>query len=98
MKTQSNSTDSSQDLLKKIECLAKKLTPITEIGVLLELNEVELRDGINTIGHPFRIAYFKGMAQTAMKIRERNMALAEAGSPAADEALASYLRKMMNDL
>ena len=88
----------STDLLKQIEDLASKLTPITEIGVLLGLNEIELRDNVNTQGHPVRQAFYKGMADTALKIRERDLQLAEAGSPSADEALKTYLRNMINDL
>lgn len=86
------------DSLKKIEELASKLTPITEISALLELNEIKFRDDVNTPGNPARIAFYKGFAATALKIRERNMQLAEAGSPAADEALCSYIKRMMNDL
>lgn len=39
-----------------------------------------------------------GYAKTALKVRERNLELAEAGSPAADEAIEKYLRKMLNDI
>ncbi len=62
------------------------------------LNEIELRDGVNSIGHPVRQAFYEGMAETALKIRERDLQLAEAGSPSADEALKNYLRNMINDL
>lgn len=93
-----NSMDFSTDLLIKIKELASKLTPITEISALLDLNEIELRDAINTPGNPARTAYFKGFSERALKIRERNLELAEAGSPSADDALFSYLKRMMNDL
>ncbi|MCR4602457.1 MAG: hypothetical protein K5683_02840 [Prevotella sp.] len=74
------------------------MTPITEIGVLLGLNEISLRDDILTPGHPAREAFYRGYAKTALKIRQRNLELAEAGSPAADEALRAYLKTMNNDL
>ena len=93
-----NSMDFSTDLLIKIKELASKLTPITEISALLDLNEIELRDAVNTPGNPVRTAYFKGFSERALKIRERNLELAEAGSPSADDALFSYLKRMMNDL
>ena len=90
--------DYSTDLLQQIKRLAAKLTPITEISVLLGLNEIELRDSVNTMGHPARQAFYEGMAETALKVRERDLQLAEAGSPSADEALKNYLRNMINDL
>ncbi len=74
------------------------MTPITEISVLLGLNEIELRDWVNTQNHPVRQAFYQGMAETALKIRERDLQLAEAGSPSADESLKIYLRNMINDL
>ena len=90
--------DFSEDSLKKIRDLASKLTPITEISALLGQNEILLRDAVNTPGSPVREAYFQGFSEVALKIRERNLELAEAGSPSADEALRSYLKRMMNDL
>ena len=90
--------DYSTDLLKKIKELASKLTPVTEIGALLELPINELRDEIATVGSPAHQAFYSGMAKTALKIRERDLELAEAGSPSAAEALKDHLRKMMNDL
>lgn len=59
---------------------------------------MELRDAVNTQGSPAREAFYRGMAETALQIRERDLQLAEAGSPSADEALKNYLRNMINDL
>ena len=88
----------SQDLLNQIKELAEALTPITEIGVLLELNERELRDDINTIDNPARKAYYTGFAKTALEVRKRNIELSKAGSPSADEAVRGYINKLMRDL
>lgn len=90
--------DYSTENLQQIRSLANKLTPITEIGVLLGLNEQLLRDDIATVGHPARQAFYGGMAEQALKIRERTIELAAAGSPSADDSLKVYLRKMLNDL
>jgi hypothetical protein len=38
------------------------------------------------------------MAEAALEIRERDIELARAGSPAAADALRFHLRKMLNDL
>ena len=90
--------DYSTGLLTKIQELASKLTTISEISVLLDIDERELRDDIGTYGTEVRKAFMSGYAKTALKVRERNLELAEAGSPAADEAIDKYLRKMLNDI
>lgn len=90
--------DYSTDLLKRISELAEQLTPAPEIAVLLDIDEVTFFDDIITTGHEARRAYLKGFAKTANEIRKRNLDLAAAGSPAADEALRSYLRRMMAEL
>ena len=90
--------DYSTDLLKKIKELANKLTPVTEIGALLELPINELKDDIACEDSEVHKAYFSGMAEAALEIRERDIELARAGSPSAAEALRGHLRKMMNEL
>ena len=90
--------DYSQNLLEEIRVLASKLTPITEIGVLLDIPINELRDDIATEGSPAWSAFHKGLAQTAKEMREMDMELAKAGSPAAAEALRTHLKRIMNDL
>lgn len=90
--------DYSTETLTEIRNLANKLTPITEISVLLGLNEAFLRDDIATVGHPARQAFYEGMASQALEIRKRTLELAAAGSPSADESLKIYLKKMLNDL
>ena len=90
--------DYSQNLLEEIRSLASKLTPITEIGVLLDIPINQLRDEISTEGSPVWTAFHKGVAQAAMEIRERDFDLAKAGSPAAAEALRAHLKRILNDL
>lgn len=90
--------DYSTDSLKKIEKLASQLTPITEIGALLDFDEISFRDDINTPGNPARKAFLKGYACTANRLRKNNLGLSYTGSPAADEACRGYLRKMLSDL
>ena len=90
--------DYSTDLLTRIQELASKLTPVTEISVLLWLPTNTLKDDIATTGHPARQAFYKGMAEQALKIRERDLELAEAGSPSAADNLHDYLKHMLDDL
>ena len=74
------------------------MTPISEISVLLDIDECELQDAILTKGSDARKAFFEGYAKTALEIRKRNLELSQAGSPAADEAVRSYMRKMLDEL
>ena len=90
--------DYSTDLLKKIKELASKLTPVTEIGALLELPINELRDEVAMENSPVHQAFYAVMAEAALEIRERDIELARAGSPSAADALKNHLRKMMNEL
>lgn len=90
--------DYSQDLIKEIELMAAQMTPAVEIGVLLGIDETAFLDDINTPGSPARIAYLRGYATTARKLRRNNLELADAGSPAADEACRGYLSKMLYNI
>ena len=90
--------DYSNDLLNRIKELASKLTPLPEISALLDIDETELRHDVNTPGNPARRAFMKGYADTALHLREQNLELADAGSPAADEACQGYMKRMIRDI
>ena len=90
--------DYSSDLLIKIQDLSSHLTPLPEISALLDIDERELRDDVNTPGHDARRAFMRGYAETALKLRKQNLDLVDAGSPAADEACRGYLRRMIRDI
>jgi hypothetical protein len=64
----------------------------------LDIDETELCADINTLGHPARKAFMKGYSETALRLRKQNLDLVDAGSPAADEACRSYLRRMTRDV
>ena len=68
------------------------------MSALLDIEETELRDDVNTPGHPARRAFLKGYAETALRLRRQNLDLVDAGSPAADEACRGYLRRMIRDI
>ncbi len=74
------------------------MTPLPEISALLDIDEKELHDDVNTPGNPARRAFLKGYADTALKLRKQNLELVDAGSPAADEACRGYLRRMIRDI
>lgn len=90
--------DYSSDLLTKIQDLSSKLTPPREISALLDIDETEFKADINTPGNPARRAFMCGYSKTALRLRKQNLELVDAGSPAADEACRSYLRRVEREL
>lgn len=90
--------DYSCDLLSKIQELSRDLTPPQEIAALLDIDEKVLLDDLNTPGHSARRAFAKGYSETALRLRKQNLALVDAGSPAADEACRGYLTRMIRDI
>lgn len=71
----------SEELLIEIEMYASRMMHASEISFLLSVDERTLVDDINTVGHPARIAFFRGLTATAKKIRENIIDTAIAGSP-----------------
>ena len=90
--------DYSSDLLTKIQDLSSHLTPPAEISALLDFDETEFKNDINTPGHPARRAFLRGFSETALRLRKQNIDLVNAGSPAADEACRGYMRRMIRDI
>ena len=91
--------DYSQEQLDRIEELAKQLTPVLEIGILLGLpNEDELQLDISTVGHPARKRFLHGLALTANELRRKNMELANACAPSAMEQCFHDLKQMLIDI
>lgn len=90
--------DYSNDLLDSIKDLSSNLTPPAEISALLDIDEKQFVDDLNTPGNPARRSFLKGYAETALKLRKQNLELVDAGSPAADEACRGYLKRMVRDI
>jgi hypothetical protein len=88
----------SEDLIKKIEQLSRELTPVTEISYLLDIDPSDLSAAIADRHSEISIAYFKGRALTAHKLRLQEIEMAEAGSPMAVTLANQYLRDMDNDI
>jgi hypothetical protein len=64
----------------------------------LDFDETEFKTDINTPGNPARRAFMKGYSETALRLRKQNLDLVDAGSPAADEACRSYMRRMIREI
>lgn len=86
--------DYSSEQLEKIEQLAAKFTPISDIAILMKLNPDILRLDIKDSVLPVAEYYRRGKATTAMKLREQEIDLALVGSPLAVQLTASYLTDM----
>lgn len=88
----------TDDQLKKIEEYASKFVPPSQMAALMGVNEDGLKLALFRHGTNERIAFMRGLATTANKIRENNLDLAYAGSPDAIRSCLSSMREMLNDL
>lgn len=84
--------------MDQIEELAARLTPPTEMAVVLNINEDSLKLALSRHGSPARQAFIRGKAKTAAKIRQNNIDLANAGSPDAIRSCLQAMREMVDDL
>lgn len=73
------------------------LTPVSDIAVLMDIDERRFRDILSDKSHPASLAYRKGKAERALQIRQNELELAEAGSPLAVQLIGSYFRDMDSD-
>ncbi|WP_294457598.1 hypothetical protein [uncultured Bacteroides sp.] len=83
--------------IDRIKELASMLTPVSDIAVLMDIDERRFRDILSDKSHPASLAYRKGKAERALQIRQNELELAEAGSPLAVQLIGSYLRDMDSD-
>ncbi len=77
--------------------LAGDLTPITEIAALIGYDEDKLRLALTDKRSPLRKVYLKAKAETAHRLRRRELELADVGSPLAVQLAHNYLRNMAAD-
>lgn len=83
--------------INRLTELTEQLTPISDMALLLDVPEGELRDAISDETHPVSTAYRKAKAQLMLAIRKQDLELAEAGSPSAADAVRSHFLKMQMD-
>ena len=88
----------SQELLEKVQQLAEILTPISEMSVLLDINEDELREEIVKPDSELHRVYFLGMATVRQQIRKNELDLAAAGSPQAVQRTHEYRNQMLEEI
>lgn len=83
--------------IDRIKELASMLTPVSDIAVLMDIDERIFREILSDKSHLASLAYRKGKAERALQIRQNELELAEAGSPLAVQLIGSYLRDMDSD-
>ena len=86
------------DLQKSVQDLAETLTPISEMSVLLDISEDELREEILKPSSKLHRAYYLGMATVRQQLRKNELDLAAAGSPQAVQRTHEYLDKMLEEI
>lgn len=82
---------------EQIRELVAALTPISDMAVLLGMNERDLREAIDDCENPISVAYRKAKAEAALEIRKATIALAKEGDKEAAEAVANYFLTMTKD-
>ena len=83
--------------MKNVQDLAETLTPISEMSVLLDINEDELREEILKPSSKLHRAYYLGMATVKQQLRKNELDLA-AGSPQAVQRTHEYLNQMLEEI
>ena len=85
------------DMEEQIRELVAALTPISDMAVLLGMNERDLREAIDDYDNPISVVYRKAKAEAALEIRKATIALANEGDKDAAAAVAEYFLKMTQD-
>ena len=80
--------------LDEIRNYVALLTPIPDMALLMDVDERTLRDEIDDRTSPVSLAYRRAKAEVALKLRTRDIELADAGSTTAADNVADYFRFM----
>ena len=87
----------SEQQLDDIRKYAENLTRISDIAVLMQLDERTLREDIADSENPASVVYRVGKATTSLRIRQNELQLADAGSPLAVQLMSNYIHEMDAD-
>lgn len=82
---------------EEISDLVSKLTPISDMAILLGVTEIELREVLDDPTSPASYAYRDAKARVALRIRERDIEKASNGDTTAAENVGYYFRQMLQD-
>ncbi len=89
--------DDLSEYIDEIRNYVKELTPISDMALLLNVDERRLRDAIDDLSSPVSQAYRQAKAQVALELRRRDIELAEAGSSTAADEVNAHFRRMIRD-
>lgn len=89
--------DDLSEYIDEIQNYVKELTPISDMALLLNVDERRLRDAIDDLSSPVSLAYRKAKAQVALELRRRDIELTEAGSSTAADEVNAHFRRMIRD-
>ena len=87
----------SQDTLNEIEEMATNLTKISDIAIILDIDENDLRRDIADPKSDASRAYRKGKAKCLYEIRRNEIEQAEAGSHESAASVIRYTKQMEDD-
>lgn len=93
--------EESELYLQTVYDLAKTMTPVEEVPIMMELSPDEamaMQLELQEPRSPYRHRYLKGLAETANELRINNIALAKVGSPGAYQSIMSQLSQIMANL
>jgi hypothetical protein len=81
----------NQSDLDKVKEYASLLLTISEIAILLNMNEDELRESIAVKTTGISLAYQQGKMETILVLRRQEIELAKLGSPIGIELTQKYM-------
>ena len=87
----------TEEQLKEVEKLAAIYMRISDIALIIEVDENELRQDIADEGTEVSRRYRRGKATTKVKLHQQEITLAELGSPLALENARQNLLDMEDD-
>ena len=77
--------------LEKVQEYAGLLMNVSDISVLIGVNEVSFREDISNKNTAVSIAFRKGQIETVLELRKQEIEMAKLGSPMAVELIQKYI-------
>ena len=77
--------------LEKVQEYASLLMNVSDISVLIGVNEDSFREDINNKNTAISIAFRKGQIETVLELRKQEIDMAKLGSPLAVELIQKYI-------
>ncbi len=87
-----------KEQIEAIEDFAYNLIPIPIIAVMIEVDELGLREAIGEYDSEARRAYYKGYGRMLMETRKSIIRSAQNGSNPAQMELLQFIREFENDM